>query len=303
MSKAPRRPVLVIGDFMLDVYIGGSASRLSPEAPVPVIRESTRRSLPGGAANTAANIVSLGEEVIAVGFVGEDEAARELGSALQSAGVDFQPVKLTDYQTIVKTRFLANGHQIMRLDSEIEAPDRGQDILWKQIRELIPTCAAIVLSDYDKGVIGREVATRLIAIANETGIPVIVDSKKKSPECFHGCTIIAPNHGEAFAMTGKLDPLEAAEVIYETTNSSVLITLGDKGMLLLENGRTTAIPSEAQEVTDVTGAGDTVTAALAVALVNGSTLDQSIRYANRAAAITVSHLGTYTVKKHEVWLE
>lgn len=287
--------IAVIGDFMLDVYIEGEVSRVSPEAPVPIVANPKRRAVPGGAANTAANAHTLGGSVTAVGIIGEDAAGKELKAELGGIGVKFIPVFDPRTSTTTKTRFLGNGHQVMRLDEELNTSDSARAKLLLTFLPVIASSDCVIISDYDKGSIDGNLAREVVKACLDRSIPVVVDSKKLDPSMFFGCTIIAPNDKEAFAMTGHRDPADAAESIRANTNSAVLVTRGPKGMYLLDGKSRLSVASVAQEVVDVSGAGDTVTAALAIGVSRGHSLERSVRYANSAAAIAVAHNGTYRV--------
>lgn len=292
--------VTVVGDVMLDVSEHGEATRISPEAPVVVLLNPVASYALGGAANTAANTLSLGVPTTIVGAVGDDDAGRRAEELATEAGLDPRLVVSATVPTTVKRRFLANNHQIMRLDVEaghLPVEDRSA-ILTALDEGALGT--ALVISDYDKGVIGDDVAAGVVARAREAGVAVVVDTKRLDVSCFHGATIIAPNHLEATRMTGTSDPERAAEAISARTGGAVLVTLGAEGMLLFDGGRTTRIPSHARDVADVTGAGDTVTAGLAVALAEGRSTLEAAEWANWAAAEAVSHVGTYAVPREAV---
>ncbi|WP_448809363.1 bifunctional heptose 7-phosphate kinase/heptose 1-phosphate adenyltransferase [Agromyces bauzanensis] len=297
MLREPTARVGVVGDLMLDVSEHGTATRLSPEAPVVVLLNPTATFALGGAANTAANAKSLGADVALTGIVGTDEAGTRVRALVEEFGIVEAIASTSEAPTTVKRRFLAGTHQIMRLD--VEAGQFPLAARQAAVRSFFdgPAANAIVLSDYEKGVVTPDVAAELIAHARSAGIPVVVDSKKLDVRCFAGCTVIAPNHHEATAMTGSTDPRRAAELIAEATNSAVLVTLGADGMLIADADGFEWISSHAIDVADVTGAGDTVTAALAVALAEGATVREAARWANHAAAVAVAHAGTYAVPR------
>ncbi|MBW9111862.1 PfkB family carbohydrate kinase [Microbacterium ureisolvens] len=295
MTRA--RVVAVLGDLMLDVFEHGTASRLSPEAPVVVLLNPKTTTVLGGAANTAANARSLGAEVRLGGFAGLDAHGDTLVSLIDDGGMVSSVARLPEIPTTVKRRFLAGTHQIMRLD--VEAQELSDDAADRIVAAFgdVADADSVVLSDYAKGAVSASVAQTVIASARVHGRPVVVDSKRLDPSCFRGCAIIAPNHHEAAAMTRTTDPVRAAEIISEATESAVLVTLGAQGMLIHDDSGFERIPSHAIEVSDVTGAGDTVTAALAVALAEGATAREAARWANHAAAVAVAHAGTYAVPR------
>jgi len=290
--------VTVVGDLMLDVSEEGSVNRISPEAPVPVLHNPVARYALGGAANTAANARTLGADVRLVGAVGPDEAAERSRSLAALAGIDARFIEVEGYRTTVKRRFLSGGQQMLRVDVEDRMlPVPGRASLTAAAVDAVAG-RAVVLSDYDKGLIDADFAETIIAAAHAAGASVVVDTKRIDLACFRGSAVLAPNHHEAQRITGEPDPRLAAESIARMTDgSAVLVTLGADGMLLLEGGVATHIPSNAREVADVTGAGDTVTAGLAVALAEGLPLLAAARWANAAAAEAVSHHGTYAVSR------
>jgi D-beta-D-heptose 7-phosphate kinase/D-beta-D-heptose 1-phosphate adenosyltransferase len=286
---------------MLDVFDDGEVTRISPEAPVIILKNPRTRMMLGGAGNTAANVRSLGWDTKLIGAVGSDpegERCAELASVLGSTA---KLVVVNDYATTVKRRFLSGGHQIMRLDVEDPAvPPDGIEQMIAMVVEASYGVGAYVISDYQKGVVTGEVAAAVIERGRSAGVPVIVDTKRVDLACIRGCTIVAPNHHEAEGMTGQSDPRLAAEAIAKITEGAVLVTLGAAGMLLLDRGVETRIASDAREVADVTGAGDTVTAALAVALAEGASPLDAARWANAAAAQAVAHHGTYAVRRSDI---
>lgn len=294
-------PVLVLGDLMLDRAEVGTASRLSPEAPVVVLANPVRSQSLGGAGNAAANVLSLGLPVVLLGALGDDEAGDDARALAAAQGIDDRTVAGPDVTTTVKTRFLAGPHQVLRLDVEVAGvPEAVLQEVLARASAALAGASVLVLSDYDKGLVTPQLARTVIDAARRAGVPVVVDSKKTDVSCFVGCTVIAPNHHEARAVTGQDDPELAAAAIAAVTGSAVLVTLGAAGMLLSEDGRVVRLPTRAELVADVTGAGDTVTAALAVALAEGLPLEQAARWANAAAAVAVSHVGTHAVERSAV---
>jgi D-beta-D-heptose 7-phosphate kinase/D-beta-D-heptose 1-phosphate adenosyltransferase len=293
--------VTVVGDLMLDVFEHGEVTRVSPEAPVVIMKNPRSAYVLGGAGNTAANVRSLGWETTLLAVVGNDPdgaSCAHLAAAITSSS---ELVVVDDYVTTVKRRFLSGGQQIMRLDVEDPAvPAAATETLVERILAHPVGVRAYVISDYNKGAVTTAVARAVIERAGSAGVPVVVDTKRIDVACFDGCALVAPNHHEAERMTGESDPRLAAKALAKATGGAVLITLGAEGMLLLADGVETRIPSDAREVADVTGAGDTVTAALAVALAEGATPVEAARWANAAAAQAVSHHGTYAVRRADV---
>lgn len=302
---APDARVVVLGDLMLDVSEVGEVTRVSPEAPVVVVLNTTRRAVLGGAGNTAANTASLGRPTTVLGIVGDDAEGAECVALTESTGLLPRLVRAPGHPTTTKTRFLSSGQQIMRWDRELaEVPAAAVEELTAAVAEALEGAGALVISDYDKGVITEEVARTAIAAARDAGVPVVVDTKKRDVRCFAGCTVIAPNHHEARGITGHTDPELAARAIAAVTGSGVIVTRGAHGMLIADGEDLVSIPSDVREVSDVTGAGDTVTAGLAVALADGArTLADAARWANSAAAVAVSHAGTYAVPRAAVTAE
>lgn len=298
-GQRPR--VAVLGDLMLDIFSEGSVSRLSPEAPVPILANPTNREVLGGAGNTAVNIDRLGAAAILVGAIGNDSPGATCARLLRESGVESQLVATNSCQTTVKSRFLAGGHQILRLDIE-SADFNGNDAreFIEATRAAMQAANCLVVSDYQKGVVSAEVARAVMSLAAAADVPVVVDSKRRDFAVFQGAHVISPNHLEATQATGQTDPERAARALAEVTQGAVIVTLGPDGMLVAEGDALTHVPSVVREVADVTGAGDTVTAALAVAISEGADLVEAARWATLAAAVAVEHTGTYGVHRSEV---
>lgn len=292
--------VVVVGDVMLDLFEEGRVDRISPEAPVPILQNPRGHDVLGGAANTAHNILSLGSPTTLVGLVGEDQAGERCRVLAGEANLKDGLVTVPGWRTVVKHRFMSGGQQILRVDTEVPPPDGAADLLLDGLRDAVCNAEAVVLSDYDKGAVSDSVAREVIAEAHGAGIPVIVDSKRLDPRVFSGCAIIAPNHLEATRMTGSSDPEQAAAQIAGMTHSAVLVTLGADGMLLYVDGQVEHIHSRAREVSDVTGAGDSVTAGLAVGLVEGASMVEAARLATAVAAVAVERRGTYAVRRSDL---
>jgi D-beta-D-heptose 7-phosphate kinase/D-beta-D-heptose 1-phosphate adenosyltransferase len=292
--------VVVIGDVMLDVFEEGKVERISPEAPVPVLANPRGYQVLGGAANTARNVHALGPGASLIGLIGDDTAGARCRELITEDGMTDALVRIPDWGTVVKHRFIAGGQQVLRVDSEHPTPEGAADALLQPIADLVPQATAVVLSDYAKGAITDSVAANAIKLANAAGIPVAVDSKRLDPAVFRGCSVMAPNHLEATRMTGTADPQLAAERIAAVTDSAVIVTLGPDGMMVFDHGRSEHIHSQAHEVADVTGAGDSVTAALIVGLLEGQSIFDAARFASAVAAIAVEHTGTYAVTRDDL---
>ncbi len=296
--------VLVVGDLMLDRYWYGSTSRISPEAPVPVVHVGESEERPGGAGNVALNIASLGGHADVVGLTGDDEAARALEHRLGAAGVGCHFEHAPGRPTVTKLRVISRHQQLIRLDFEDGFHEVDGKALLARFEALLPACRAVVLSDYGKGTLSQ--APRLIALARAAGKPVLVDPKGSDYTIYRGATLITPNLAEFSAVAGECrtdDALVArAEALRaELALDALLITRSEKGMTLIRKGEPALhLPTRAREVYDVTGAGDTVIAALAAALAAGADLAGATALANLAAGIVVGKLGTATATVPEL---
>jgi D-beta-D-heptose 7-phosphate kinase/D-beta-D-heptose 1-phosphate adenosyltransferase len=302
--------VAVVGDLMLDVYLVGAVSRISPEAPVPVVHVSEERLALGGAANVAANVVALGADCELVGTVGADAAGVQVRAALtelEGGTVRARLVERGDRPTTTKTRVVARHQQVVRFDRE-RADDVGEDCaaeLVRAVREAVSGCDALVLEDYNKGVLVPSVIRAAIQAAEEAGIPSVVDPKFRNFFAFGGATVFKPNAVELSAALGQ--PLNADDDTWlEDARRRVgarhlLLTLGEDGMALRsERGETLRIPTVARQVYDVSGAGDTVTAFVAVALAAGASVEEAAVLSNLAAGIEVGKDGVAVVTPDEL---
>ncbi|WP_421682581.1 bifunctional D-glycero-beta-D-manno-heptose-7-phosphate kinase/D-glycero-beta-D-manno-heptose 1-phosphate adenylyltransferase HldE [Stutzerimonas urumqiensis] len=303
MPRFDQAPVLVVGDVMLDRYWHGGTSRISPEAPVPVVRVDQVEDRPGGAANVALNIAALGAPASLAGVTGKDEAAVSLADSLRAAGVAAHFQRIADQPTIVKLRVMSRHQQLLRMD--FEEPFRTDaDALAAQVDALLEGVKVLVLSDYGKGALKNHQA--LIAAARRKGIPVLADPKGKDFAIYRGATLITPNLAEFEAVVGAcadeselvakgLRLIEALEL------EALLVTRGEHGMTLLRpNLPELHLPARAREVFDVTGAGDTVISTLAAAIAAGEALPQAVALANLAAGIVVGKLGTACISAPEL---
>jgi len=309
--NAPRTSrVLVVGDLMLDRYYDGSVERVSPEAPVPVLHVRRSFEHPGGAANVAANIAAMESDIAVVGLTGIDDSASRLRSLLVGAGVECDSiVTTTTIPTTTKTRLLTSHHQIARFDLEELANDpSARYALIQSFESILARVDTVVLSDYAKGVCHPEVCDAVISGAHRIGRPVIVDPKSVDFSKYRGATVITPNRSEAAASTGisinePADAVLAARKIHQAHQiESVVVTLGEQGMVLFTNDEATLIPTQAKHVFDVTGAGDTVVAALAVCLARGINLSHACHLANIAAGLQVAKIGTCPITWNEITL-
>jgi len=302
--------VLVVGDLMLDRYLWGSVSRISPEGPVPVVELSGETTRLGGAANVARNIASFGGKTRVVGVVGQDEAGRALISELDKCSVMSQHVFAdASRPTTVKTRIIAHSQQVVRTDMESRS-DLSADMeerIIEAVRQSVSVVHAIVVSDYGKGVLTDKVLKYVSSEAARAGIPICVDPKETRLLSYTGVTVITPNQHEAGFAYGKriVDEGTLEDVGWGLRKrlgcDAVLITRGEKGMSLFEkDGALTHFPTVAREVFDVTGAGDTVVSAFALSLAAGASLKQAASISNHAAGIVIRELGTATTNVSEL---
>lgn len=296
--------VLVVGDVMLDRYWRGSAARISPEAPVPIVKVTGSEDRPGGAANVALNIAALGAAASVAGIAGRDEAGMELTGKLEAAGVLCQMVLSENAPTITKLRIISQQQQLIRIDFEdgFDAHDLTQ--LQQQILPKVSGSDALVLSDYAKGTLAS--TQDLIQAARDAGIPVVVDPKGSDFSKYSGATVLTPNLAEFEAVVGicadEDELVIRAQQLRERLHlDALLITRGEKGMTLLQGSRPAMhLPAQAREVYDVTGAGDTVVAVLSAALAVGQSVEQAVVLANLAAGLAVARLGTAAISGPEL---
>jgi rfaE bifunctional protein kinase chain/domain len=305
-------PVLVAGDLMLDEFVWGGVSRISPEAPVPVVEVQRRTAVAGGAGNTAANVAALGGAPFLAGLVGDDPAGETVCGLLREKGVDVGPVvRDRGRPTATKTRVVAHGQQVVRIDQETPGaiePDL-EDALLARIGRVLPVVRGCVVSDYGKGVVTPRFAGELIARCRAAGVPVVVDPKGVDYHKYRGAAVVKPNQFEAGKVLHRdlrdADAVQAAGrdlLDLLGGDTAVLVTQGSAGMTLFERGRPPVhVPAQAREVYDVTGAGDTVAGTLALALAGGATLEAACRLASAAAAVVVGKRGTATVSLDELF--
>ncbi|HXT01556.1 MAG TPA: D-glycero-beta-D-manno-heptose-7-phosphate kinase [Elusimicrobiota bacterium] len=305
------RRVLVVGDLMLDQYIRGSVSRISPEAPVPVVRVTGESFIPGGAGNVVSNLAALGARVSVVGVVGEDSAGQVLLQQFRDKDVDVDGVCVdVDRLTTQKCRVVAERQQAVRYDREtVGALSHATETrLLASLGEELARADAVILSDYGKGVINPKLLSQAISGARRRKIPVTVDPKPEHFRRYRGITCVTPNTSEAWACMhrspkpGQEALVELGKDILKTLRSkSVLITRGPDGMSLFEDtGKVTHIPTVAREVFDVSGAGDTVISTFTLALAAGAPLVRAAKLSNHAAGIVVAKLGTATTDQKEL---
>lgn len=296
--------VLVVGDVMLDRYWYGPTSRISPEAPVPVVKVDTIEERPGGAANVAMNIAALGAGSRLVGLTGIDDAARALNAKLNEVNVQCDFVSVATHPTITKLRVLSRNQQLIRLDFEEGFDNVDPEPMIERIQQALPKIGALVLSDYAKGALVH--VQSMIQTAKAAGVPVLIDPKGTDFARYRGATLLTPNLSEFEAVAGRCrdeDDLVARgmQLMADLDLSALLVTRSEQGMTLLQPGQTPLhLPTQAQEVYDVTGAGDTVIGVLAAALAAGNPLEEACFLANAAAGVVVGKLGTSTVTPIEL---
>lgn len=312
VSRFRERRIVVYGDVMLDEFVWGDVTRISPEAPVPVV-EIRRESVHlGGAANVLSNLRALGVRSSLVGVVGQDRAGERVRAELRESGaLDAEENLIVDVSrpTTVKTRIIAHSQLVVRADRERRAPLDAtvEERVVATLRRLLRGADALVVSDYDKGAVTPAALDEVLPAADAAGVPVLIDPKIRNFDSYRPATLVTPNHHEALKVTNTDDDTDegmtrAARLIRERLGCrSVLITRGERGMMLLEeDGEPTYVPTAAREVFDVTGAGDTVIATLAASVAAGATLAEAAMLANHAAGIVVGKLGTATASANEL---
>lgn len=302
--------ILVVGDVMLDHFIWGKVTRISPEAPVPVVDIENESLMLGGAANVLNNITSLGGRAHLCGVIGHDEMGRKLIHELRLLGVDTGGVIVDEARpTTIKTRVVAHGQQVVRFDRE----NRGQidrateNLIIDYVKKMDGTLGGIIVSDYAKGVVTKRLVGELVKVAGERGIPVAVDPKVGHFDYYKGVTVVTPNNLEASQASGvdivdEASLATAGQALMDRTRSgALLITRGEHGMSLFAGDAAPVnIPTVAKEVFDVTGAGDTVIAVFTLALASGAGMYEAAVIANHAAGIVVGEVGTATVSTDEL---
>ncbi len=305
VARFPDRPVLIVGDLMLDVFVWGDVQRISPEAPVPVVDVREETQLLGGTANVANNVAAMGGRAVVAGVVGNDSSGREVVRKLRKVGVPPEGVVVEDQRpTTVKTRVIAQSQQVVRYDRELRKPLEASslDLIVDYLDRRSADAGALIVSDYAKGVVTPALMDAIRRLGLPSRFPVIVDPKVEHAEIYRGVTLVTPNHHEASRMSGidifDSDSLWAAgrTLLERLRCEAVLITRGKDGMALFDQGGAmTTIPTVARRVYDVTGAGDTVIATLALGLAAGLSTSDAALLANIAAGIVVGEVGTAVV--------
>jgi D-beta-D-heptose 7-phosphate kinase/D-beta-D-heptose 1-phosphate adenosyltransferase len=307
LDRAKGRRIAIVGDAMLDVYLRGDVDRISPEAPVPVVRVRERAFALGGAANVANNVMALDARCELVCTVGDDIAGAQVRAMLEAARAETRSLVISGRPTTTKTRILARSQQVVRVDEEDDT-----DIVEKELEGIraaidaaVEEADALVFEDYNKGVLVPAVISHAVARARDGGLPIIVDPKYRNFFAYRGATIFKPNRRELEAALGAAvdleDPDALPSMLERLGTEHLLLTLGERGMALVSaGGEVYRVPTAAREVYDVVGAGDTVTAYLAVMLAAGATVKEAAVIANLAAGVEVGKAGAATVNGEEV---
>ena len=311
LEQFSNKKILVVGDIMLDKYIWGEVSRISPEAPVQVVNVQKETYAPGGASNVASNASALNGKIYIVGIAGDDEAKNILLEELKKKEINTDGI-FTDNEkpTTQKVRIVGRSQQLLRVDYEKKehVHKNIEHSIIKFLELMIKDVDVVVISDYAKGVITPAICSRLIEISRNYNKAVVVDPKPKHRDLYSNVTLITPNNAEASEMTSIEDGddaiLEMGSKLMKYLNSNVLVTQGEKGMSLFEkNGSVAHIPAKAKEVYSLIGAGDTVVATIALALASGASLEEASVLANIAAGIKVGKIGTASVSVDEIKME
>ena len=306
-ARFPRCRIVVLGDLMLDRYLAGPAERISPEAPVPVVRVEDEWDAVGGAGNVAANLRALGARCDVIGVVGHDDAGRRIGAALEEMGAGCHFVRDESRPTAVKTRVLARGQQVVRVDRE-ECDDVSRDTaerVGSRVSARLGGATALVVADYDKGTMTSGVVRAALDAAGANAIPVIVDPKRRGFFRYGGATVFKPNRSEledAFGEAARPDDAAWMDAARKRLGCEhLLLTLGAAGMVIASPGRATErIRAHARAVYDVSGAGDTVCALVTAGISAGARLPEAVRLAALAAALGVARVGVATVAPDEI---
>ena len=308
LAKMAACRIVVVGDAMLDIYLAGEAERISPEAPVPVVTVHARRHALGGAANVAANVAAIGAECRLVAVVGDDPRGDSLrGELVQHRLGDAHLVRVADRPTTSKTRVVARGQQVVRIDEEVDEPvsERTVELLLDAIGRAMTDADALLIEDYNKGALTPQVIERAMTLARKRGVPTVVDPKFKNFFSYRGAVVFKPNRRELEQAMGAALDLAHPDALPTSLDKlgvdNLLLTLGSEGMVLVtKDQQITRLPTVAREVFDVSGAGDTVTAWVGTALAAGASVRDAAQVANFAAGIEVAKAGVSTVSPAEV---
>jgi rfaE bifunctional protein kinase chain/domain len=295
--------ILVVGDVMLDRYWFGEVSRISPEAPVPVVKVERTEERPGGAANVARNCVALGAKAVLLSVVGADEAGQSLARLMAAEGIAASLHEDAELSTTIKLRVIGRQQQLLRIDFESSPAHEVLRAKLAEFERQLPHCDAVILSDYGKG--GLAHIGEMIRLARAAGKPVLADPKGEDFARYAGATLLTPNRAELRQVIGRWQDegdlaSRAGALLRELGLAALLVTRSEEGMTLFRDGQALHEPAQAREVYDVSGAGDTVIAAMAVMLASGADLPAAMRLANRAAGIVVGKLGTAVATLEEL---
>jgi rfaE bifunctional protein kinase chain/domain len=299
--------VLIIGDVMIDSYIWGNVTRISPEAPVPIVNVKKTEKRLGGAANVALNVKSMGATPILCSIVGNDEESSALELLLSENNITHEGIiKSESRQTTIKHRVLAGSQHILRIDAEIDTPINDEDTasLFEKIQFFLPQIDVIIFEDYDKGVITKQLIEKVIKIANEKGIPTVIDPKKRNFMYYAGATLFKPNLKELREgikkeiTNGNIDELrEAIHALKAAMNvKSVLVTLSEHGVFLTDFNKEIHIPAHRREIADVSGAGDTVVSVAALCLASNMSNEEVAQISNLAGGLVCEYLGVVPIQ-------
>jgi rfaE bifunctional protein kinase chain/domain len=317
LQRFASKRILVIGDLMLDEYVWGRVSRISPEAPVPVVEVIRESYYPGGAANVARNVREFTPSISVMGLVGEDGHAARLRQLLTENGIGLDALQSDrTFQTIVKTRIIARQQQVVRVDREKPQPlsEQGRAQSVNKIRGLLPNIDAIIFEDYGKGLLQQEFVDEVTSLARGDGKLIMADPNPNNRLVWRGMTAVKPNRSEAFAAANQTwrepgpDPLQdgpllrvGAELLRLWNPDLLLVTLGEQGMILFSRNQAPFhVPSRAREVYDLSGAGDTAISLFTLALASGSSPREAAEISNHASSVVVGKLGTATLSPQEL---
>ena len=299
-----KKNILVVGDIMLDKYSHGTVSRVSPEAPVPIVDIKKIIYKPGGASNVAQNLSALGMNVTLLGITGDDVELKELIKVLRHTDINFNPVKDLSIRTTLKSRIIGNDQQLMRLDHEDRNKSNMHSELYKRVIKYAKTSDLIIISDYDKGSV-KPIVGDIISFANKNNIKVIIDPKGTDYSIYENAYMVKPNELEFSMIMGKINNkkdmiAKGKKLKKDLQLDALLLTLGKNGMVLFSKDSVLTFPTSQKDVYDVTGAGDTVISVLAAALASNKTLKKSCELANIAAGLSIQHLGTVSISKSDI---
>tara|TARA_B110000971_G_scaffold221948_1_gene271795 strand:- start:5699 stop:7084 length:1386 start_codon:yes stop_codon:yes gene_type:complete len=300
------KKILVVGDIIVDKYISGTVEKISQEAPTPIVNVNPykqKKDLLGGAGNVAANIKSLGVDVELISIIGSDVNSLNLKRILKQKKIKFNPIKIKNFYTTEKIRVTSNGQQIIRIDKDSPKIQYNQDLILNKIKKSLHNISLLIISDYNKGTIQN--ISKIIELANKKKIKVLIDSKNENIRDYRNSFLIKPNQKEfqnIFKLDNNIKNLKnkITKILKKLNIDYLLLTLGSKGMKLFSRNNVTNFTSEAKEVYDVTGAGDTVLASLAVGIHTGKNIIDSVKFSLRAAEIVISKLGTSVIDLNEL---